>query len=74
MKKLGKFAIIGMAAAGILAFGAGMASADDHSTVAPIVAPGEPSPNGTGSSQALTDVIKALSSGSSKTAPTPATP
>ncbi|MFC9998972.1 hypothetical protein [Nocardia sp. NPDC127526] len=71
MKKLGKFAIIGLAAAGVLGFGAGVASADDHSTLAPVVAPGEPSPNGTGSSQALTDVIKALSSGSSKTTPAP---
>ncbi|GAB4583553.1 hypothetical protein [Nocardia sp. IFM 10818] len=70
MKKLGKFAIIGLAAAGVLGFGAGVASADNHSTLAPVVAPGEPDPTGTGSSKALTDVIKALTSGSGgKTTP-----
>ncbi|WP_267897870.1 hypothetical protein [Nocardia suismassiliense] len=33
-------------------------------TVEPVVAPGEPDPTGTGSSKAIAEIVKALSSGS----------
>ncbi|GAB2564548.1 hypothetical protein ACFXHA_18765 [Nocardia sp. NPDC059240] len=68
MKKLGTFALIGAAAAGILTAGAGIAAADDHVSATPIIAPGEPDPTGTGSSQ----IVKSLSdifTGSDKAGP-----
>ncbi|MGW4244084.1 hypothetical protein [Nocardia sp. NPDC004722] len=65
MKKLGTFALIGAAAAGILTAGAGIAAADEPVSATPIIAPGEPDPTGTGSSQ-LIKTLSDLATGSGK--------
>lgn len=70
MKKLGTLTLIGAASAAVLCGGAGGAAADATSAT-PVVAPGEPDPTGTGSSSGITDLVKALSSGSAQAA-TPA--
>ncbi|QBS41981.1 hypothetical protein [Nocardia sp. CS682] len=71
MKKTRVFGIVLAAAAGVLIAGSGMATADaapglklEPGTVEPVVAPGEPDPTGTGSSKAIGEIVKALSSGS----------
>ncbi|RDI63965.1 hypothetical protein [Nocardia pseudobrasiliensis] len=75
MKKLGTFVLAAAAAGGVLMAGAGLASAnvaltpDSGVEAQQIVAPGEPDPNGTGSSQAIAALTKLLSSGSGKGAP-----
>ncbi|AYF74344.1 hypothetical protein D7D52_11245 [Nocardia yunnanensis] len=71
MKKLGTFALIGAAAAGILTAGASVAAADDHVDVQSVVAPGEPDPTGgTGSSQ-LIKVLDQLATGSGRSGTAP---
>ncbi|WP_067701854.1 hypothetical protein [Nocardia jejuensis] len=67
MKKFGTFAIVAAAAAGIMGAGAGLAAADNAVSVQPVVAPGEPNPAGTGSSDVLTNLVKTLTSGSTGT-------
>ncbi|MBF6066334.1 hypothetical protein IU500_33795 [Nocardia terpenica] len=72
MKKLGTFVLTAAAVGGAVLAAIGPAAADDHitlvpenpATAQPVVAVGEHDPNGTGSSQALTGLTKALSSGS----------
>ncbi|WP_405489805.1 hypothetical protein [Nocardia sp. NBC_00511] len=64
MKKLGTFALITAATAGIMTAGAGLAAADDHVDAKPVVAVGEPDPNGTGSSTIVKTLTDLLSSGS----------
>ncbi|MEV6774231.1 hypothetical protein AB0N05_36905 [Nocardia sp. NPDC051030] len=65
MKKLGTFALVAAAAAGILSAGAGLATADDQTSAQPVVAVGEQDPTGaTGSSAIVSNLVKALSSGS----------
>ncbi|WP_062997868.1 hypothetical protein [Nocardia mikamii] len=71
MKKLGTLTLIGAATAAALCGGAGLAAADDAVSATPVVAPGEPDPTGTGSASGITDLVKALSSGSAQAA-TPA--
>ncbi|MEC3956685.1 hypothetical protein VMT65_26870 [Nocardia sp. CDC153] len=65
MKKLGTFALIGAAAAGILTAGAGIAAADDNVEAKPIIAVGEPDPTATGSSQIL-KTLQDLATGSGR--------
>lgn len=75
MKKLSTVAIIGVAAAGIIGGAAGTAAA--QVTLQPVteIAPGEPDPNGTGSSAtALSELVQKLIAGSSKAPATPDTP
>ncbi|WP_433681428.1 hypothetical protein [Nocardia sp. CA-119907] len=67
MSKVRVLGVAFAATAGILLVGSGMASAADQGIVLePIgtIAPGEPNPNGTGSSSAITDLVKVLSTGS----------
>lgn len=74
MKKLGTVAIIGAAVAAILGGAAGTAAADSQVALQPVaeIAPGEPNPNGTGSSATtLTDLLQKLLAGSSKAPATP---
>ncbi|WP_327144027.1 hypothetical protein [Nocardia sp. NBC_01327] len=67
MKKLGIALFVSAAVAGVIGAGAGLATADDHVSAQPVVAVGEPDPSGTGSSSALTDLVKLLTSGSAGT-------
>ncbi|MEV6139841.1 hypothetical protein AB0L63_28110 [Nocardia sp. NPDC051990] len=68
MSKVRVLGVAFAATAGILLVGSGIASAavDEGIVLEPIgtIAPGEPNPNGTGSSSAVTDLVKALSTGS----------
>ncbi|WP_040805266.1 hypothetical protein [Nocardia concava] len=66
MKKLGTFALIGAAAAGILTAGAGIAAADDTVEAKPIIAVGEPDPTSSGSSTLVKSLTDLLSTGSAK--------
>ncbi|MCU1646509.1 MAG: hypothetical protein JWN03_6784 [Nocardia sp.] len=67
MKKLGTAIFISAAVAGIIGGGAGLATADSHVSAQPVVAVGEPDPSGTGSSSAITDLVKLLTTGSAGT-------
>ncbi|MEV0294548.1 hypothetical protein [Nocardia sp. NPDC050710] len=66
MKKLSTLAFIGAAAAGLMIGGAGLAAADQVVDRTPVIAPGEPNPNGTGSAAVLPELVKALSTGSAQ--------
>ncbi|PXX65374.1 hypothetical protein DFR70_104438 [Nocardia tenerifensis] len=74
MSKTRVFGIVLAAAAGVMIAGSSMAAAgaapglplEPGTSVQPVVAPGEPDPTGTGSSKAITDIVKALSTGSGK--------
>ncbi|MFI7001372.1 hypothetical protein [Nocardia sp. NPDC050175] len=72
MSKMRVFGIVLAAAAGVIVAGSGLATAgaapaitvEPGITVQPVIGVGEPDPTGTGSSKAITDLVKALSSGS----------
>ncbi|MBF6127999.1 hypothetical protein [Nocardia brasiliensis] len=75
MSKTRVFGVVLAAAAGLIIAGSGMAGAApglplETGAAQPVVAPGEPDPTGTGSSKAIADIVKQLSSGSGKGTPT----
>ncbi|GAA5102537.1 hypothetical protein [Nocardia iowensis] len=81
MSRMRVFGVVLAAAAGVVLAGSGIAGAapgialEPGTSVQPVVAPGEPDPTGgTGSSKAVVDVIKALSTGSKGAQPAPTTP
>ncbi|MEV5651169.1 hypothetical protein AB0L57_23215 [Nocardia sp. NPDC052254] len=68
---MGTFAtvtLIGAATTAVLSAGAGVAAAEDTPVATPVIAPGEPDPNGTGSASVLTYLVDALASGSAQPA------
>lgn len=72
MSKMRVFGVVLAAAAGVVLAGSGLATAGAAPSVTvqpgisvqPVIGVGEPDPNGTGSSSALVDLIKALTTGS----------
>ncbi|MFE7796755.1 hypothetical protein [Nocardia sp. NPDC057440] len=77
MSKLRVFGVVFIAAAAVIGAGSGLASATvDQGVVLQeigTIAPGEPTPGGTGSAALLPELLKALASGSAATKP-PTTP
>ncbi len=66
MRKFATLTLIAAATA-VIAGGAGIAAAETP-TATPVIAPGEPDPNGTGSSSVLADLVDSLASGSAQPA------
>ncbi|MEV6556589.1 hypothetical protein AB0M22_12795 [Nocardia sp. NPDC051756] len=72
MSKMRVFGVVLAAAAGVVIAGSGLATAGAAPSVTvqpgisvqPVIGVGEPDPSGTGSSSALVDLIKALTTGS----------